>query len=75
MNPINFYPIKYFVEISQADLTGTINLIDLEPLNPEPKRKKSDGRSQKSEGKSQLFVVTDVVFYYENNSFFGHYRA
>jgi len=41
MNPINFYPVKYFVEISQADLTGTINLVNLEPrtLNPEDRGK------------------------------------
>jgi hypothetical protein len=25
MNPINFYPVKYFVEISEADLSGAIN--------------------------------------------------
>jgi len=31
MNPINFYPVKYFVEISEADLTGTINLVNMEP--------------------------------------------
>ena len=38
MNPINFYPVKYFVEISEVDLTGTINLVNMEPrtLNPEP---------------------------------------
>jgi hypothetical protein len=29
MNPTNFYPVKYFVEISEADLTGTINSINL----------------------------------------------
>jgi hypothetical protein len=31
INPINFYPVKYFVEISEADLTGTINLVNMEP--------------------------------------------
>jgi hypothetical protein len=28
MSPINFYPVKYFVEISEADLTGAINSIN-----------------------------------------------
>ena len=38
INPINFYPVKYFVEISEADLAGTINLVNLElrTQNPEP---------------------------------------
>jgi hypothetical protein len=52
MNPINFYPVKYFVEISESDLTGTINLVNIEPKtllalrspkgeegNPEPRKK------------------------------------
>ena len=28
MNLINFYPVKYFVEISEADLTGAIYSIN-----------------------------------------------
>ena len=52
MNPINFYPVKYFVEISESDLTGTINLVNIEPKtllalrspkgeewNPEPRKR------------------------------------
>jgi hypothetical protein len=39
INLINFYPVKYFVEISEADLTGTINLVNKEPRtqNLEPR--------------------------------------
>jgi hypothetical protein len=29
LSSINFYPVKYFEEISEADLTGAINLINM----------------------------------------------
>ena len=32
LNSINFYPVKYFVEISEADLTGAINTVN-QPTN------------------------------------------
>jgi hypothetical protein len=46
MNPINFYPVKYFVEISEADLTGTINLVNIEHRSQNPETMKPELRTQ-----------------------------